>query len=495
MLSTRAEPESTTFTGVTRVTILDAWLVTEPSALLVRVPVPRRQKIVPPELRLEDMQVDVDRVIASQARHFTDQSCVFLHTDELESEGRVALVHVLNKGWLTRAKTRSEFFKIVKTAVANRMRSVLGQHRFTQRRTGVKPPPRHQRNVSFESIKPKEISLDDPDSHLQIGDDSLGVHTDETDVNEMRKEIKERCNWFDRAVLDQLENADLDALNLAWLDAYRGKRPGQAVKIKLTNAHRALAGQVPLEVFQKAVLRIQQVYNRLREMSEQDDAFQRAVGQLCEIFQLTVPKSATPMLVRRMFTIASHDNWQKMTPQIEALLNVVGAKGPYFNQDSMSCFGVIHDPEDNRCQKCGVRVSCATQTANQGLDTVTFTPQVLREQITRIPVVVPQEASDRRPMTSNMRDMVIIDYLYDHFRRVTHQGETYFQPEGYHDKQKLIFCIGERTIPFRLRFCNPSPDLRKALHFVNKGYYAHNDMDAEEVIELINEHTKQVLTA
>ena len=56
--------------------------------VLIEYPAPRL-------LRLEDMLEDIDKLIKSNAFHFTDQSCMFLHTDDLESEGRCALVNVL----------------------------------------------------------------------------------------------------------------------------------------------------------------------------------------------------------------------------------------------------------------------------------------------------------------------------------------------------------------------------------------------------------------
>lgn len=489
--------ERTTSTAKPRTAqpILEALFINVHELLLVQWPAPNTAPeptpLQPPRLSLTAMQPDIDRLITSLAFHYTDQSCMFLHTDDLESEGQIALVNVITKGWLIRAKSREEFFRILKTAVANRFRSLVQQHRFTQKRTGIKPPPKHERRISFESNKPNEISLDDPDSHLQVSDHELGQHEDDYDTKQLVQDISERCDWFVKAVFQQLIEPDLDTLNLAWLDAHRGKTPDR-VKVSITNVHRALAADplITPDLFEKAVLCIQNITRKLRAMNPEDEKYDMAVTRLAALFGLQVPKSTKPMVIRRMFTVCARDNWQLINPEVEELLGTVGAVAPRFNKDTMSCLGVLYQKGHKVCESCGVKVSCAAQAANVGLTEITLPPKLLGAKLNRVPIILPNTRRNEPPTTSNLRDMAIVDYLFGHFHRVTHQGETYFQPKDFTDKQKLLFCIGERCIPFRLRFCGPSAELKKKLVCVNKGYYISNALAASAVIELINEHAK-----
>ncbi len=451
------------------------------------MPAPTEQ----PKLRLEDMWEDIQRVAASAAAQYTDRSCVFLHTDELEAEARVALVNVLEKKWLDRAQSRAEFFRVLKTAICNKMRSLVQQYRFTQKRTGIKPPPKHERNFSFESTKPNEISLDDPESHLQVAEEDQGLHEDDYDTKELAREIRVRLNWFERAVFEQMVEPDLDALIMARLAAIRGQRAIET-KIDIKHEHIVAAAErsgITQEQWDSAVLHIQEVTESLREMNPDDQTYEAAVDALAELFKVQVPKSIPPMIVRRMFTIAARDNWQKVTPQVEDLLGHIGALPPKFDKDSMRCYGVLYLKGHRLCEACGVKVGCMAKAQNVGLGEITIHPKLLGAKMRR-PYVVANASAQSPLVTSSMRDMEILDYLGRNFKRVTHQGDLYFQPQGFNDKDKLLFCVGSSTIPLRLRFCNPSPVLKKRLLYHNKGFYARESATSEEVVQLIEEHTK-----
>jgi hypothetical protein len=439
------------------------------------------------ELRLEDMQEDIERLAHSVALRYTDETSVFLHTDELVGECKAALANVIHKEWLIKARSRGVFFRVLKTAMCNRMRSLVQQYRFTQKRTGIKPPPKHQRNVDFKSYKPNEISLDGPDAHLQVGEDERGVHENDLDAKELLREITDALPIGIRPALEELMSPCRATLNIAQLDAYRGLKNYDRMKVRISHAHMAEGIGWPLDFFEKAVLQIQQVTMRLREMKPEDQRYDELLAMLSEAFNVQVPRSQAPMIVRRMFTIAARDNWQKVTPEVEEALGELGAVAPKFDKDSMRCHGVLYQRGHKICESCGVKISCATQAANIGLGEITIHPKLLGAKLTRTPFITasPSAAS---PITTTEREQSIVDYLFRNFKRVTHQGELYFQPKDFTDKSKLIFSIGVSAIPLRLRFCKPNPLLKKKLVYANKGYYAPEAMPAEAVIELINEH-------
>lgn len=446
------------------------------------------------ELRLEDMQSDIDRLAASVALRYTDESSVFLHTDNLVGECNAALANVIHKQWLIKARTRSVFFRVLKTAMCNRMRSMVQQYRFTQKRTGIKPPPKHQRRVDFKSYKPNEISLDDPDAHLQVGEDERGVHEDDMDTKELVREINEHLPLgLDdngapvRLIFKEMIEPSINSFVYAKLDAYRGLKHFDRMKVRVTHAHMAQALNISLDQFEKAVLLIQQVTERLREMTPEDQRYDEVLAMLSEAFSVQVPRNLAPMLVRRMFTIAARDNWQKVTPEVEEALAEIGAVAPKFDKDSMRCHGVLYQRGHKICEACGVKVSCAAQAANIGLGEITIHPKLLGAKLRRTPFILPTP-STQAPLTTTEREQTIVDYLFRNFRRVTHQGELYFQPKDFSDKTKLFLSIGESSIPLRLRFCKPNPLLKRKLIYVNKGYFAPDTFTAEQVIELINEH-------
>jgi len=440
-------------------------------------------------LRMEDLQSDIDRLANSVAMRYTDESCVMLHTEDLEAECKRTLVNVLEKGWLEKARTRGDFFRVLKSSMCNRMRSLVQQYRFTQKRTGIKPPPKNERYMSFVSCKPQEVSLDDPDAHIQVGEDERGVHEDSMDTEELIREINEHLNDIDRIVFKELCHPCMQTCNLAWLDAYRGQTNMDRVKIRITVENMAAGIGLSIEAFRESRSTIQRVTLRLREMHPEDQRYEEVVSRLAVVLNLQVPHSTEPMIVRRMFAIAARDNWQRVTPEVEADLTELGVVSPKFDADTMRCHGVLYQRGHKICEACGLKVSCAAQAANQGLGEISIHPKLLGQKLKRVPYILPNPTTEP-PLTTTEHDQTILDYLFRNFRRVTHLGELYFQPKDFQDKAKLMFSVGERTIPLKLRFCKPNPLLRRQLVYVNKGYYAPDLMSAERVIEMINEHVR-----
>ena len=446
----------------------------------------------PVTLLLEDMLDDINRLAASLAHRYTDTSCVFLHTDELICEAKAALANVLHKGWLARSRTRAELFRILKASMNNRMRSLVQTHRFTQKRTGIKPPPKHERGqiTDFESHKPREVSLDDEDAHVQVSEEERGTFQSDQVARELTESIRLQLNWATQRVFDVMIAPPMEALVLAELDACRGSQARIRVNVTTEHIIRAAEGVIDEAGYQKAVLQVQQVTKRLLAMNPQDTRYDVALAALARIFEVQVPKSTPIMVVRRMFTIAARDNWKKVTPEVEADLNTVGATAPKYNHDSMNCFGVLFQRSNKICESCGVRVACSNQAANIGLGEITISPKLLGAKTRRTPFILPNPDINALPQTSNVRDMTIIDYLWRHFKQVTHNGETYMQLREFSSKEKLLFCLGDAVIPFKLRFCKPGPILRKELVYENKCYYLPDTIEAEAAIVMINEHAK-----
>lgn len=438
------------------------------------------------------VQADLQRLATSIARTYTDESCVFLHTDELEAECRAKLSKALANITQKAGKSRANFFALAKTVMKNHVRSLVQRHRFTHKRTGVKPPPRHARNQVIEmpvesAPRPvREISLDDEDAHMQVGEES---EHDQHAFNELVRDITDHCNPLQRLVFEQLNNPNMLALNLARLEATHGKRP-EHVKVNILRTHLAAGLGITVDLFEETVLEIQKITIRVREMKPEDLAYENALAALGQLFQLQIPKATPRLVVSRMLTLAARDNHQKVTSHVEDLLTTVGAAAPKFNATTLACHGVLYQRGHRICENCGLKESCRNAAANIGLGEITISPKLLGAKLQRTAYVVPQPKGDQLP-TANERDYEIIQYLFSNFRRVSHRGDLYFQPKEFTGKQKLLFCVGDSTVPLVLQFRSPSQELRKKLELSADHYCAPAKASAQDVINLINEHTKQ----
>lgn len=459
-------------------------VATVPVAVSAPVPlVPSLPKVF---VVTEEMESDIKRIVTSIAIKYTDQSCMFLHQDEIEAECWCKLVKAQPEGAARCRGSRAKFFGYVKTALMNHVRSLVQRHRFTRKRTGLKPPPKNSLVCDFRSYKPHETSLDDPDSGLQVGEES-----DESleYVNELTKEILENCNAIQQMVFKQLTEPNASALNLAILESNIGKLPDK-VRIHISKQHMAEGLGLSLEVFEKTVLEVQRITQRVKDMPPEDQTYNCALANLTQIFGLQIPKSTPPMIVRRLLTITARDNWQKIDANVEDMLHTVGAVAPKFNKSTMSCFGVLYQKGHRICEACGLKESCKIQAANIGLGDITISPKLLGARASRTPYLVPVSPMALPMVTANPRDMEIVEYLAANFRKVTNHGEIHFQPIDFQDKQKLLFCVGDKLIPLRLRFHQPLPAVRAALVADGKHFIVPESMPADEVIELIMEHTK-----
>lgn len=439
----------------------------------------------------EEMDADIRRLVVSIAVKYTDQSCVFLHQDEIEAECWAKLVKAQPEGAARCGASRAKFFGYIKTALMNHVRSLVQRHRFTRKRTGVTPPPKGATVCDFKSYKPHETSLDDPDACLQVGEES-----DESleYVNELTSDILNHCNPLQKLVFAQLTEPNAAALNLAILDSNRGKHPDK-VRIHVTRAHMADGLGLTLEIFEKTVLEVQRVTQHVKDMPMEDQAYDTTLTNLAQVFGLQIPKSTPPVVVRRLLTIAARDNWQKVDAAVEGMLHAVGAVAPKFNRSTMSCFGILYQRGHRICEACGLKDSCKIQAANIGLGEITLSPKLLGARANRTPYLVPVPAKNVPMVAANPRDMEIIEYLNANFRKVTNNDEIYFQPLDFQDKQKLLFCVGTKLIPLRLRFCSPAPVLRAELNQDGKQYLVPDSLSSEDVIDLIGEHAKSAYAA
>ena len=455
----------------------------------------------------DEMYADAERLIASQAQRYCDQTCQFLHHDELVAEGRRKLAQLVDKGELNRQTNRVNFFKFFKTSLANHFCSLVQKYRFTHKRTGQQPPPRKRFDVAApvdcEEEQPQtykkqvEISLDDEETHLQVADSSESPDG----TSELLEEWMSILNPLERLVLKELTEPSATALCYATLDAHLGRKPGN-IRVDIKHEHMAQASGISAELFEKTVLSVRAKITAHRSMStaQQAQATRRSaiIQQLSQIYQVQIPPNLDDMVMRRLFTIAARDQIHLYNPEIGELLTEIGAKPPVFNTDkTLACFGVLFKSNDRRCINCGYNKACSVESANIGLGKITLSTKLLGTRGTRYPVILPTQEPVTVALnrTADAKELDIVAYLDENYLRQERDGQVFYvhKPHGslMTPHRRPLFCL-ERVNPISLRFCSPTANVKQKLIGKPKAWYPPDDIDNDELLQLIDEHSSEI---
>lgn len=476
---------------------------------LLALAVPNRRRlfiqlpgiITHPALRppvLSEMQPDIDRTIHSLAHKYTDQTCIQLQYDELIAEGHYKLAQLLDKGVLEKQPTRLNFFKFFRTAVANHFRSLVQRFRFTHKRTGHAPPPRHRPGEvpavqDPEYHKTVELSLDDPDTHLQVPDTSY----DQGAEKEFLEDCAALLNPFEKIVWNELAHPCPLTHLLAEIESHRGCMPGKAVVKVFRHEHHAEALGISVELLRQTVLTIKRKIDAHRSMSTEalEETLRKnaIIQQLSGVFGVQIPPNTDEIIIRRLFTIAARDQYQRLTPQLIELLEELGAKPPRVYGDKLSCYGVLYQRTHRKCAMCGLRQACAVEAANAGMGKIALSPHLLGTKSMRIPAIMP-EVSKASRSTQEGVDTEIVAHLEDTYERQYRNGQLYYSYRNTKKQNRFLFCLEETTSPIRLRFCNPSSRLSARLSGKRKSWFAPAGLGAQEIIDLIEIHAEEVMS-
>jgi len=470
-----------------------------------------------PKLRppvLDEMMPDLQRVIATVAQRYCDTTTPHLQFDELMGEGNLKLAEVITKGLLESAKcpSRDMFFKFFKTAASNAARSRVQKYRFTEKRTGQKPPPREQRFIPSataehpdeeqpqpEYHKNVELSLDDPDNGLQITDHAQEAEKDDAEINwnfgDSSAEYAHLLTPVERLVYHEMILPSPHARCHAELDAWR-KASQRKLSLKIKFTHMAEAVGLALELFEEAVLSIRnkiKAYRMMNETEQENLARRNAlVAQLKQVFGLQIPPDTDNMVVNRMLTMAAREQFDKVngSPQISEMLTEVGAKVPRsIGGGKLACYGVLYQKNCRQCNSCDLRHSCSVEAANMGLTKMVQSPRLLGARQPRTPAFLPR--TDTATHVTSEDESEIISHLQETFQQTDRHGLTYYYHSvGDEKKRRLIFCV-ERTAPLRLRFCSPSDALKKRLVGKQKTWFPRDNASMTEVITLIEQHGRE----
>ena len=464
---------------------------------------------------LDDMMPDINRLMHSVAARFSDQTTPQLQQDELLGQARLKLSEIITNGQVESQATRECFFKFFKTALNNQACSLVQKYRFTEKRTGVKPPPRKSR--VYNSAKPKdeeeedetqvpehhknvELSLDDAELNLQVPDP--GGCDEDAAYDEAAKEYMVLLTEQERFIFQHMAHTTILASYLAEMDARRGKPVGKPFRIRITHEHiKEAAGVKDGWSFEDYVLSIRQKISVYRAMSdaERHQLARRGalLAQLNEVFGLQIPPETDDMLVRRILTIAARDQFQKVkeNPQVAEMLEEIGAKVPRLQgNNQLGCYGVLYQRNSRICLKCDLRKSCSVEAANVGLGNIVLSPRLLGSRQTRTPVVLPRMEDEPLPvMTPEELDWM--GYMDETFAKMKKRDGCYFtfNPEEDRERRPLFFISS--TPPYRLRFINPSEALKDRLEFYRRSWYPPERSSNADICALVDRHAEEQMIA
>lgn len=462
----------------------------------------------------DEMMPDINRLIHSVCAPYVDPSCIQLNLDELVADCQLKVARILDGGYDKKIRNRMEFFKFLKASLNNHVRGLVQRHRFTIKRTGHKPPDKD--DWTADHRKTVEISLDDPDAHLQLSGTDEGFVDPDYGIFE---EWITLLSPIEALVANQLRSPNAEAINLAKVDMWSTG----STKLKVTFEHLAGGIGISLEVFSSIRRTLATKLHNYINMDE-DIGFNLATKALAETFSLEIPKSTSKIIIRRMMSLAARTMVNKLTPTDKANLRTIGAVVPEISSAGLiNCFGIMHDASNSKCQACGMKSACSVRTEQVGLDVITPHPTLLGRS-TRMPVVsidpddmgrheapasslsmppVPEddESSLSEDPDSTERTAKIVAFLTTTFRsqNIRDSAGSAITQVGYgirgpsNPSPILWRVLSGRTDrdPIRLRFTKPSPALAAKLEKDGSHFYLPTMVSVGEAIQLISKHADE----
>jgi len=464
-----------------------------------------------PELRppvYEEMVPDMTNIIRKVAAQYVDESCMELKFEELVSECWAKTTRMNSDGLLTRSRTRVEYFAQYKTAIFNHVCSLVQKHRFTEKRTGVKAPPKEKRHeLSTQApTRQVEIRIDDPDCSIQVSEIDSG--DDSSDFRELVEDLEVNCHLTltERNVLHQLVSPNEEALHYARQDAERGREVGAPLKVRVRYEHLAAGiGLTPEEFHTRHESIKTKCLNMKLHREEIDPKHAVAMATLIQFFNIQIPRSLDDTARKRALMIAAQHQYDKLkdNPGILQALDTCGIPVPEVRNDRFRCFGIMFQRHHRTCENCGLKEACEVKAANFGLGEITLSHKLLGARHARTPVVCPARMLTDSAIVETEREEEILAFLDENFKQVQHQGETCYRHKDRisgSSGMQLIFSIGKHTSPLRLRFIRPSDALKLSLKLESgeKGgrpsWYLPETMGTTDAINLIRTHAQTTFT-
>jgi hypothetical protein len=450
----------------------------------------------------DEIASDTENLIQNVIRPYIDPGCVNLTEEELRSECRLKIGVLFHNGKHLDISSRFEFFKYLKTALNNHVKGQVQRHRFTLKRTGIRPPDKG--DFLAEHPKPIEISIDDPELHLQVSqsDDHFGSFG-----TELLEDFQSVLTPIESMVVQQLSSPNAAAVLSAKYEMWGDMaKHGRKSNLKVSYSNMASGLGMSTEHFLEVRKQVQAKITVFMSTSSEDYSWNASVTFLSKVFAVEVPRSTDKVVVRRLFSLAARNMLSKINEEVKHHLSVVNARLPVDQGLALSCFGIMYEDQHPKCMSCGIKSACVVETRSLGLDKITPHPSILGSRTNRIPAVnidLPSNDS-QTPIRSlpaipiddsvNERSVEIINFLNSSFKRAEQSRKDSSQEKivSYALKQgskSPILWLSKNPDDgeLYLRFTRPSPQLKKKLVQVANGYYLDKNTSVKESIKLIEQ--------
>lgn len=460
-----------------------------------------------PELRppvYDEMVGDMGNIINKVVAPYVSQSCMELHFEELVSECWAKTTKMNADGLLTRCRTRSEYFAQYKTAIVNHVCSLIQKYIFTEKRTGVKAPPKDKRSsITEHTARPMEVRIDDPDANVQISEIESG--DDSASFRELLEEVAVRLNYLEKGVLNQLISPNEEALFYARQEAEIGRDVGDPLRVRIRQEHLAKGIGISIEQFHQIHDSIKQKCLFMKSQQNEDPHEAAAMATLLQFFGIQIPRSIDEITRKRALMVAARHQYDRLKDNdgIKSALAACEIPVPEMRNDRFTCFGVMFQKHHRTCDNCGVKDACEVKAANFGLGEITMSSKLLGARNIRVAVIRPSRMS--AVALGDEREEEILAFLDENFRRVQ-QGEG---PIHYRHKdrtaapgvgnEQMIFTL-ESASPLRLRFINPAEELKPSLSPEStvkggrRSWMLPAALSPDESINLIRAHAQVTFT-
>jgi hypothetical protein len=475
----------------------------------VFAPPPNRMNLVfaQPELRppvYEEMVADMGNIIHKVVAPYVSSACVELHFEDLVAECWSKTTKMNNDGLIERCLTRSEYFAQYKVAISHHVCSLVQRHIFTEKRTGIKPPPKNKRHLYQDrGNKPLEIRIDDPDANVQLSEIECG--DDSTEFRELLEDVASRLTYIEQGVLNQLLSPNETALFYARQEAEIGLVAGEPLRVRIRQEHLARGLGISVEQFRQLhdIIKEKCLFMK-KERQDEDPRYTAAMATLLQFFNIQIPRNIDEITRKRAIMIAARHQFDRLKSNdgIKNALEICGIPVPEIRNDRFNCFGVMFQKFHRTCENCGVREACELKAANFGLGEITISTKLLGAHHARVPVIRPS----RIPVSAltDEREEEIMAFLDENFRRVPQQGMIFFRHKdrtaasGIGNEQ-MIFVV-ETISPLRLRFINPADELKASLKPEStqrggrRSWLLPDHLNTEQAINLIRIHAQMTFT-
>ena len=456
----------------------------------------------------EEISSDTENLIQNVIRPYIDPGCVNLTEEELRSECRVKIGVLFHNGKHMEINSRFEFFKYLKTALNNHVKGQVQRHRFTLKRTGIRPPEKG--DFLTEHHKPIEISIDDPEARLQV---ESRLECPESDNHfgsfgaELLEDLRSVLTPLESLVVQQLSAPNAAAVLSAKYEMWGDMaKHGRNSNLKVHYSHMASGLGMSTEHFLEVHKRVRAKITVFMSTSSEDYSWNASVAFLSKVFGVEVPRSTDKVVVRRLFSLAARNMLSKINEEVKHHLSVVNARLPVDQGLALSCFGIMYEDQHPKCMGCGVKSACVVETRSLGLDKITPHPSILGSRTNRIPAVnidlptsdnqAPIRALPTIPVDDsvNERSVEIINFLNSNFKRAEQSRKDSSQEKiiSYALKQgskSPILWLSKNPDDgeLSLRFTRPSSQLKKKLVQVANGYYLDKNASVKDSIKLIEQ--------